>query len=157
MFNGVRRSYTLLALLLMEVIEEVGTDRSLEMLQSSAEGQADSLAREMGAMVPEGLGPIERGALIYRRFMGDAGANVTVHEKGEGWITFRVGRCPFYEALLDIGVDCDQFLGGLCRYLTLSSIRATLARFDQRLMLEPVLVRGSAEEFCLERIYIGQT
>jgi predicted ArsR family transcriptional regulator len=157
MFEGIRRSYTLLALLLVEVIEELGTDRGLAMLQSSAERQADSIAREMGAMVSEDLGPIERGVLIYRKFMEDAGAEVTVHERGEGSVTFRVGRCPFYEALLDVGVDCDQFLGGLCKHLTLPTIRATLARFDQRLMLEPVLVRGSAEEFCLERMYLGQT
>lgn len=157
MFDGVRRSYTILALLLMEVIEEVGTDRGLEMLQSSAERQADSIVREMGPMVPEGYSPMEKGVLIYRKFMEDAGAEVKVHEGGEGSVTFRVGRCPFYEALLDVGVSCGQFLGGLCRHLTLPSIRATLARFDQRLMLEPVLVRGSAEEFCLERMVLSQT
>ena len=83
-------------------------------------------------------------------------AEATVHEKSESSVTFFVRRCPFYEALLDVGVDCGYFLGGLCNNLTLPAIQATLARFDHRLKLEPRLVRESAEEFCLERVYLDE-
>ena len=156
MFEGIRRSYALLTLFLMEVIEELGTDRALEMLQSAVEKQAGIIERELRRKIPEGLPSLEKGVEVYRAFMEDAGAEVTVHERGESSVTFLIRRCPFYEALLDVGVDCGYFLGGLCDNLTLPAVQAALARFDPRLRLEPRLVRESAEEFCLERIYLDE-
>lgn len=156
MFEGIRRSYALLVLLLMEVIEELGTDRGIEMLQKAAEGQAKIIERELRRSMPEGLDPLETGVKVYTEFMESAGAELAVHETGDDHVTFRVKRCPFYEAILDVGVDCGYFLGGLCTNLTLPSIQATLRRFDPRLRLEPKLVRESAEEFCLERVYIEE-
>jgi len=152
--SGVRRAYTLLVLFLMEAIEQLGTDRALEMLQQAAEKQADIIARELRREAPEDLPPIEKGLRVYRRFMADVGAEALIHERRESSVTFRVKRCPFYEALLDVGVDCGYFLGGLCTNLILPAIQATLRRFDHRLRLEAELIRQSAEEFCLERIYL---
>jgi hypothetical protein len=126
------------------------------MLQRAVEKQAEIIARELMPRIQAGLGPLETGIEVYWRFMEDAGAEVTVHERREGSVTFRVGRCPFFEAFLDIGVDCGYFLGGLCTHITLPAIQATLARFDPRLKLETKLVRQSAEEFCLERVYLDE-
>ncbi len=156
MFEGVRRSYALLALMLMEVIEEQGTDGGLEMLQRAAGKQAKIIARELRPRIPVGLGPLKTGMEVYRCFMEDAGAEVAVHDKKEDSVTFRVGRCPFFEAFLDVGVDCGYFLGGLCTHITLPAVQATLTRFDARLRLETKLVRESAEEFCLERVYMDK-
>jgi hypothetical protein len=47
-----------------------------------------------------------------------------------------------------------MFLNGLCTYLTLPSIQATLNEFDKNLRVEPVLTRESAEEICLERVFL---
>lgn len=156
MFKGVRRSYTLLALLLMEVIEELGTDRALEMLQRATEGQAEVVHRELSGEMEPDLPPLERGVEAYRRFMEEAGAEVRVHEREADSATFLVRRCPFYEAFLDIGIDCGYFLGGLCTQITLPAVQATLRRFDPRLTLETVLVRESAEEHCLERVRLRE-
>ena len=152
--GGVRRVYALLFLFLMEAIEELGTDRGLEMLQKAIEKHADIVTRELRRSLPKGLTPLDAGLQVYRLFMGDAGADVEVHSKDEASVTFMVRRCPFYEALLDVGVDCGYFLGGLCKNLILPAIQATLNRFDPRLGVETVIVRQSAEDFCLERIYV---
>jgi hypothetical protein len=154
MFNGVRRAYTLLVLFLMETIEKLGSDHALEMLQKAVEKQAAIISKDLRRKIPEELSPLELGLEVYRRFMGGSGADVKVHSKDESSITVRVGRCPFYEALLDVGVDCGYFLGGLCNNLILPAIQATLNRFDPRLGVETVIVRQSAEDFCLERIYV---
>ncbi len=156
MFEGVRRSYILLTLFLMEAIEELGTDRALEMLQASVEKQAVIIERRLSREIPEDLGPLKKGVEVYRAFMEGAGAVVEIHECGEDSMTFRVGCCPFYEAFLDVGVDCGYFLGGLCTHITLPAVQTTLARFDSRLKLETKLVRQSAEEFCLERVYVDE-
>ena len=152
MFEGVRRSYTLLFLFLIEVIEELGTDKSLKMLQVSIEKQAEVIHRELLKKLPEDYTPMEVGDAVYRNFMGAAGANVVVHERNKSTITYRVTRCPFYEALIDLGIDCGYFLGGLCGNLTIPAIQAILNKFDEGLRVESRLVRESAEEFCLERI-----
>ena len=156
MFNGIRHSYALLVLLLMEVIEELGTARGLEMLLEAVEKQTDIIAKELRRKMPADMSPLEMGVEVYRRFMEAASAEVVIHARDDSSVTFRVRRCPFYEAFLDVGIDCGYFVGGLCTHLTLPAIQAALTRFDPRLKLETKLVRESAEEFCLERVYLGE-
>ena len=154
--SGVRRGYALLFLFLMEVVEELGTDHGLEMLHRAIEKQADIVAREFRRSLQVGLAPLDIGLQVYGRFMGEAGAEVEVHCRDEASVTVRVRRCPFYEALLDVGVDCGYFLGGLCNNLILPAIQETIRLFDPRLGVEAKIVRQSAEEFCLERIYLKE-
>jgi predicted ArsR family transcriptional regulator len=156
MMEGVRRGYTLLVLYVMKTIERLGTEPALGILEEAAEEQGALIAEEMRGTMPEGLTPLETGAEVYRRFMSDAGAEVSVHEIDDASVTFLVRRCPFYEAFLDVGVDCGYFLNGLCSNLTLPSIQATLRQFDPRLRVESVLTRRAAEEFCLERVVLSE-
>jgi len=154
MFDGVRRSYDLLILYVMKVIEQLGTDKALELLEDASKRQGVITAREMKRKLPDGLSTLDTGAEVYRRFMMDAGAEIKIHKRDETSVTFIIERCPFFEAFLDVGVDCGMFLNGLCSNLTLPSIQATLNEFDPDLRVETVLTRESAEEFCLERVYL---
>ena len=151
---GVRRGYTLLTLYIIEVIKDLGTQPSLDKLIEAAGRQGVIIAGEMRKEMPSGLPPLEIGAEVYRRFMADAGADVSIHTRDETSVTFVVRRCPFHEAFLDVGVDCGIFLKGLCSNLTLPAIQATLSQFDSRLRVENVLARQSAEEICIERVYL---
>lgn len=157
MFEGVRRATVLQALYMMKVIERHGTDEALELLDQAAERQGAMVAREMRRTLPPGLSPLEAGAEAYRRFMEDAGAEITEHRRDESSVTFAVRRCPFYEAFLDVGVDCGMFLNGLCGNLTLPSLQHTLRHLDPRLRLEAVVTRESAEELCLERVVLDES
>jgi hypothetical protein len=141
----------------MEVIEELGTDKALEMMQASVEKQANVVANEIRRNIPEILDPIELGIFVYRTFMEEAGAKIQIYEKDEKSVIFAVKRCPFYEAFLDVDINCGYFLGNLCNHLTLPAIQETLTHFYPFLKLEPKLVRQAAEELCLERIYIKET
>jgi len=152
--EGVRRGYTLLTLYIIEVIKDLGTQPSLDKLMEAAERQGELIAKEMRKQMPAGLTPLETGVEVYRRFMADAGAEVSVHKRDAASVTFVVMRCPFHEAFLEVGVDCGIFLKGLCSSLTLPAIQATLNQFDTRLRVENVVARASAEEMCLERVYI---
>ena len=154
MFDGVRRSYVLLVLYVMKVIERLGTDPAIELLMEAAERQGAIIAREMRRAIPPEAPLLDVGAEVYRRFMTDAGAEISVHRRDESGVTFLIQRCPFYEAFLDVGVDCGVFLEGLCSNLTLPAIQATLSHFDPRLRVEPVLTRDSAEGLCMERVYL---
>lgn len=153
MFDGVRRAYDLQILYVMKVIEQLGTDKAIELLEEASKRQGVIIAREMRRKLPKDLSSIQIGAEVYRRFMEDAGAEIKVHKSDEKSVTFLIGKCPFFEAFLDVGVDCGMFLNGLCTYLTLPSIQATLKEFDDKLRVEPVLTREVAEDFCLERVF----
>jgi hypothetical protein len=155
MFNGARRAYMLQILYVMNAIEELGSDKALEILEKSSERQGVIIARNMKKTLPEGMTSLEIGAEVYRRFMSDAGTEISVHQQDEKSVTFVINRCPFFEAFLDVGVDCGMFLNGLCTHLTLPSIQATLNKFDPRLKVEPVLTRKAAEDLCLERVYLS--
>lgn len=152
MFDGTRRAYTMLIFYMIQTINRIGTDPAIEILQEAAERQGIVVSREMRRIIPKDLPPLEFGATIYRKFMEDAGAEVEVHQRNEHSITFRIARCPFYEAFLDVGVDCGYFLNGLCSNLTLPSIQATLNQFNPNLRVETVATRETAEDLCLERI-----
>ena len=154
--EGVRRGYTLLTLYIIEVIKDLGTQPSLDKLMEAADKQGALIAKEMKKQIPTGLTPLETGAEIYSRFMKDTGAEVSVHKKDDVSITFVVRRCPFHEAFLEVGVDCGIFLKGLCSNLTLPAIQATLNQFNPRLRVENIVARQSAEEVCLERVYLSE-
>ncbi len=156
MFDGVRRAYMLQILYVMQVIEELDTDKALEFLEKASERQGVLIAREMKRTLPEDMSTIEIGAEVYRQFMSDAGAEISVHKQDEKSVTFVINKCPFFEAFLDVGVDCGMFLNGLCTHLTLPSIQATLNQFDPKLKVEPVLTREAAEDLCLERVYLSE-
>ncbi len=153
--EGVRRGYTLLTLYIIEVIKDLGTQPSLDKLMEAAEKQGPLIAKEMRRQMTVGLTPLETGTEVYMRFMRDAGADVVIHKRDDRSVTFVVRRCPFHEAFLEVGVDCDIFLKGLCSHLTLPAIQATLKEFDTRLGVENVIARQSAEEVCLERVTIA--
>lgn len=154
MFEGVRRAYVLLVLYAMKVMEHLGTDPGIGLLMEAAEEQGAIIAREMRGSIPDDATPLEVGEEVYSRFMEEAGAEVSIHQRDEASVTFMVRRCPFHGAFLDVGVDCGMFLEGLCSDLTIPAIQATLSQFDSRLKMEPVLTRETAEEICLERVYL---
>ena len=156
MFDGARRAYMLQILYVMNAVEELGSDKALEILEKSSERQGVIVARHMNKTLPEGMTSLEIGAEVYRRFMSDAGAEISVHKQDEKSVTFVINRCPFFEAFLNVGVDCGMFLNGLCTHLTLPCIQATLNQFDSKLKVEPVLTREAAEDLCLERVYISE-
>ena len=155
MFDGTRRAYMLQILYVMNAIEELGSDKALEILEKSSERQGVIIARNMMKTLPEDMTSLETGAEVYRRFMSDAGAEIRVHNQAEKSVTFVINRCPFFEAFLDVGVDCGMFLNGLCTHLTLPSIQATLSQFNSKLKVEPVLTREAAEDLCFERVYLS--
>lgn len=155
MFDGVRRAYDLLILYIMNVIEELGTEKSIELLEKAGKRQGVIIAREMKRIISPDTPILEFGVKSYKKFMDDAGAEIKVYKKDEKSVTFIINRCPFFEAFLDVGVDCGMFLNGLCTHLTLPVIQATLLELDPKLRVEPVLTRESAEEFCLERVSIN--
>jgi len=154
--EGVRRGYTLLALYIIEVIKDLGTQPSLDKLLEAADKQGVLVSDEMKKRIPPGLTPIETGSRVYTDFMNDAGAEVSVHRRDSTSVTFIVRCCPFHEAFLEVGVDCGIFLKGLCSNLTIPAIQATLNQFDERLKVENMVARQSAEEVCLERVYLTE-
>ena len=69
MFDGVRRGYLLLTFYMMEVINELGTEPSLGMLERAADNQAEVIAGEIRKTMPDGLSPLEVGEYIYLDFI----------------------------------------------------------------------------------------
>jgi hypothetical protein len=155
MFEGVKRAYVLQILYVMKVIEHLGTDIALDLLEEACQRQGVIVANELKQELEGESSNLEIGAKVYEHFMKDAGANIKIHNQDERSVTFLIDRCPFFEAFLDVGVDCGIFLNGLCTHLTLPSIQATLTEFNPQLRVEPILTRESAEEFCLERVFLS--
>lgn len=156
MLDGVRRGYALLAFYAYEVVGEVGSDKAIDLMMRAAERQGPVLAREMRRILPPGLSSLEAGAWVYRRFMEDAGAEVAEHSRDARSVTFRIQRCPFYEAYLDSGVDCGLLLGGLCANFTMPVLQAALRQLDPQLRVEPAMTRQTLEELCLERVSLAE-
>ncbi len=151
--DGIRRAYTTLFLMMMELVEELGSDRALEILRRTSEREARILEKELEGR-PTIPNPLERGLEAYRIYMEGLGAEVETHLLGKASITLRVERCPLYEAMLSVGVDCGHLQGGICKNLVLPTMQEILKRIEPKLRIRTRLTRQSIEEFCLEEIYI---
>jgi hypothetical protein len=155
MYEGVKRAYVLHVLYIMKVIEILGTDPAIELLSHAAERQGQIIYRKLKKKLPiNSMKSLDIGVEVYQTFMNDTGADINQYKKDQKSVTFLINRCPFFEVFLDIGVDCGTFLNGLCSNLTLPTIQAILKQFDERLKIEPILTRETAEDFCLERIFV---
>ncbi|MBS7619791.1 L-2-amino-thiazoline-4-carboxylic acid hydrolase [Candidatus Bathyarchaeota archaeon] len=152
--SGVIRSYILTFLLVMRIIEELGSDKGLQIFQEAVEKQAEIIVEQVKKKMPKNLSLLDSGIEAYKIFMGDAGAKVQVVEKKEEYAVFAVRRCPFYEALLGVNVDCGHLQGEICSNLAIPSIEAILKRIDPRFKIEPRSIRRSSEDICLEKIYL---
>jgi len=139
----------------MEVIEQLGTDKALELLLKAAEKQAEVIERELAGQI-KATDPLEKGLEVYSRFMEDLGAKVSVKARSPDNISVSVDRCPIYEAFLDIGLDCGFWMQGLCTNIVLPSIEAALKRFDPKLRLTLGKHRTSAEDPCLLKISLDR-
>jgi hypothetical protein len=155
MFEGVKRAYMLHVLYIMKVIEILGTDPAIELLTYAAERQGQIIYRKLKKNLSlNSMKSLDIGVEVYQTFMRDTGAEITQYKRDERSVTFIINRCPFFEVFLDIGVDCGAFLNGLCSNLTLPSIQAILKQFDEKLKIEPILTRETAEDFCLEKVFV---
>lgn len=152
--RGVRRAYTLLFLLISELVEELGTDGALEAVERAVEREAELLAGELRRSQPEGLNPLELGLEAYKELMGSIGAEFEVVEREGDHITIRVDRCPYYEALIDASIDCGYFLGGVCRNILTPLLEGVLRRLEGGLRLEVERVRETAEGICVVRLLL---
>ncbi|MCD6479725.1 hypothetical protein J7L65_02945 [Candidatus Bathyarchaeota archaeon] len=148
---GARRAYTLLFLLISEIVEQLGTDGALEAIERAVEREAELLARELQGSL-SASNPLERGLEAYGELMGSIGARFEVVEREENRFTIRVDYCPYYEALIDASIDCGYFLGGVCRNIVRPLLEAVLKQLDDRLRLEVEAVREAAEGVCILRL-----
>jgi hypothetical protein len=156
MFEGVRRGYLLLILYTMKVIEELGTQTATNLLLEAAKEQGRVIVKEFQDVVSSKATTLGKGEEIYKSFMSDAGAEMDILERDDESVTFIVERCPFYEALLNVGIDCGVFLEGLCTNLTLPAIQETLKQLHPKLRIEPVVCKESLDEICIERLIIAK-
>ena len=148
---GARRAYTLLFLLISEIVEQLGTDGALEAIERAVEREAELLAGELQGSL-SASNPLERGLEAYGELMGSIGARFEVVEREENRFTIRVDYCPYYEALIDASIDCGYFLGGVCRNIVRPLLEAVLRKLDDRLRLEVEAVREAAEGVCILRL-----
>jgi len=156
-FSGVIRSYILTFLLVMKITEELGSAKALQILQEAVEKQAEIVSEQIKKRVQKNLNLLDSGIESYKVFMSDAGARIQVVEKKDDYAIFAVSRCPFYEALLSVNVDCGHLQGEVCSNLAVPSIEAILKRIDPRFKIEFKSVRRSSEDICLEKISLSET
>jgi hypothetical protein len=106
--------------------------------------------------MPKGLKALDLGLEVYRQFMEDVGSEIKVISKDVDSVNVAVSRCPFFEAFLDVEVECGYFVSGLCTNLVLPSVQAVLKRFNSKLRLEATTIRQTAEERCFVSINLEE-
>jgi len=152
MSAGVRRSLSLLFLYIMNVIEEIGTDSSIELLIKAAKEQGNIFAREFRKEYSSDLSPLEVAEKVYCKFMKDVGAEVHSYERGNDSSSFIIYDCPFFDAFLDVGINCGIFLEGLCSNLTLPTVQTALSNYGINVRVEATRCKNSSEDFCIEKV-----
>jgi hypothetical protein len=98
------------------------------------------------------LSPLEVAEKVYCKFMKDVGAEVHSYERGNDSSSFIIYDCPFFDAFLDVGINCGIFLEGLCSNLTLPTVQTALSNYGINVRVEATRCKNSSEDFCIEKV-----
>ncbi len=138
----------------MKIIDEFGSDIGLRIFNEVIQKQAKIVGDEIKKSMPKNLSLLDSGVKAYFDFMENAGADVQIYDKKDESATFIIKKCPFYDALLNIDVNCGYLQSEICSNLTIPAIESILKTIDRRFKVETKLIRKSFEDICLEKIYL---
>jgi hypothetical protein len=150
--SSVQRAYSILFAYILAMVEEVGTDRALDILSQVVENRG----REDGKILAKKLGisggEIEAGFTLYKALLDQWGVTHEIVERTDERILIRVGRCPIYDALHSADIHCDWMMEGICDKIALPLATAAIRHVSPDLKVVVRRFRTSSEADCLEEL-----
>jgi len=155
-FLGVKRAYSVLFSYIISVIENLGSDKALEILKEVVQKRG----REDGSELKIRLGIVNDkiidGLAVYSAFIQDSGMKFDVIKETKEKIVLRIGKCPVFEASHEAIVDCQYFGERMCRLIYLPLASALVSVINPNLSVDLVRYRTFHDGYCIEEMSLKE-
>lgn len=150
-FNGAKSAMTFYDAYLKTVAEEIGMDQALSLHKKMFE----TMGAMQGEMIKKQAGTEEidtKAALSLAKSAPESlGISMEVIEESPQKISFKVRKCPIYEAAQMMGVDAET-IETLCRNGPVKFMDAMTKQLDPNLSYKLQRFRSGPDDFCEEVI-----
>ena len=152
-FRGAKNGYIYYFAYLTMVAEEIGMGRAiaLENKMCEARGAID------GNLIKEQAGVEEFDAKavasLADKYVESIGISPEVLEESPQKVSFKIGRCPLYEAAQELGLDAET-IETLCRAGPVRNMDSMVKQLNPNLNYQLRKFRSSEDNFCEEVIVL---
>ena len=150
-FKGARNAYIYYFAYLTMVAEEIGMERAiaLENKMCEARGILDGKIMKEQADINEF--DAKAVASLAENYVESIGASPEVIEGSPKKVSFKVVRCPLYEAAQAVGLE-DEIIEALCRAGPVRNMDSMVKQLSPNLNYQLRKFRSSEDNFCEEVI-----
>jgi hypothetical protein len=152
-FKGARNAYIYYFAYLTMAAEEIGMERAnaLQTQMCEARGTLD------GKMIKEQAGveefDVKAAASLASDYVETLGIRSEVIEESPDEVSFKVGRCPLYEAARMLRLDAET-IETLCRAGAVRNMDTMVKQLNPNLNYQLRKFRSSEDNFCEEVIVL---
>ena len=150
-FNGAKSAMTFYDAYLKTVAEEIGMDQAVSLHTKMFE----TMGEMQGKIVKEQAGAEEidtKTALSLAKSAPESlGISMEVVEESPQKVSFKVSKCPIYEAAQALGVDAET-IETLCRKGPVKFMDAMTKQLNPNFSYQLQRFRTGADDFCEEVI-----
>lgn len=153
-YNGAKTGLTFMHAYLNIVAQEFGMEKALALDTKTCQ----MLGVAQGQMIREQIGDQEIGTRKASEVLSNLieegfGISSEVDNESSKMITFKVGRCPVYEAAQTIGMDDEAIKAG-CQAGAISFMDAVTKQLNPNLSYQLLKFRSSGDDFCEEAVVL---
>jgi len=153
-FRGAKNAYIYYFAYLTTVAQEIGMERAiaLENKMCEARGILDGKIMKEQADINEF--DAKAVASLAENYVESIGASPEVIEESPKKVSFKVVRCPLYEAAQAVGLE-DEIIEALCRAGPVRNMDSMVKQLNPNLNYQLRKFRSATDNFCEETIVLG--
>ena len=153
-FRGAKNGYIYSYAYLTMVAEEIGMERAiaLQTKMCEARGAIDGKTIKEQAGIEEF--DAKAAASLAENYVESIGMRLEVIEESPQKVSFKVVRCPLYEAAQAVGLE-DEIIQALCRAGPVRNMDSMVKQLNPNLNYQLRKFRSATDNFCEETIVLG--
>jgi hypothetical protein len=154
-FRGAKNGYIYSYAYLTMVAEEIGMEKAIALQTKMCEARGAIDGKTIKEQVEIKDFDAKAAASIAENYVGSIGMRLEVIEESPQKVSFKVARCPLYEAAQELKLDAET-IEHLCRAGPVRNMDSMVKQLNPILNYELRKFRSSEDNFCEEVIVLGK-
>jgi len=154
-FTGAKNGYIYCFAYLTTVAQEIGMERAIALENKMCEARGAIDGKIIKEQVEIKDFDAKAAASIAENYVESIGMRLEVIEENPQKVSFKVVRCPLYEAAQAVGLE-DEIIEAMCRAGPVRNMDSMLKQLNPILNYELRKFRSSEDNFCEEVIVLGK-
>jgi hypothetical protein len=150
-FRGAKNAYIYYFAYLTTVGQEIGMERAIALENKMCEAMGTLDGKIMKEQADINEFDAKEVASLAENYVESIGASPEVIEESPKKVSFKVVRCPLYEAAQAVGLE-DEIIEALCRAGPVRNMDSMVKQLSPNLNYQLRKFRSSEDNFCEEVI-----